>query len=430
MSNFQVLLLAGGRGKRMLPLEVCKSLIPFVGKPIIRYIFDDLPKAGLDNVKIVCPQEQIGQIKSFFPKPNQKIKFYVQKQALGMADGVLSVPDLGNKPLIIVSPEDLLEPDAFVKFVRHCQKTNSQIVLAGKFQKEYFPGGYFILKGEKIKGIIEKPPKGKQPSNFVNLVLHYFKNPSKFIDYLKTTASDQDDIYERALDKIIKDGIKTEIFKYTGSWQSLKYPWHILAAMKIILEKRMVKSISKDAQISPKSTIKGNVLIEPGVKILDGACVLGPAYIGENSIIGTNTLVRESMIGDNCTVGFTTEVARSWVGNNCWFHTNYIGDSILQGNVSFGSGAVTANLRIDEKEIFVYQEKEKIATGRTKLGTIIGKDVRIGINASLMPGITIGTNSVVGPGVILTRNLEKNKACFTKYQNLKIKNNNVAINCR
>jgi NDP-sugar pyrophosphorylase family protein len=428
MNNLRALILAGGVGKRLVPLTLCKSLIPFCGKTIIRYVFDDLKAAGINDIKVICPPANIDQIKkSFLAKDN--VSFYVQKKALGMADAVLSVPDLDKKPLIIVNADDLLEGEAFKQFVEQIKKTESQIILTGKYYKEYFPGGYFVLAGKKIKGLVEKPPKDKQPSNFIRLVLDYFKDPKEFINYLKKVSSEKDDIYEVALDKMIKEENQADLFEYRGYWQSIKYPWHILAMMKIILEKRMVKNISQSAQISPKSTIKGKVVIESGVKILEGVCILGPAYIGKNSTIGTNALVRESMIGDNCVVGFATEIARSWIGNNCWFHTNYIGDSVLQENVSFGSGAVTANLRLDEKEIFIHKEGEKINSGRMKLGAIISKNVRIGVNTSLMPGVIIGNNSVVGPGLVLSRNLEKSSACFAK-QNLEIKQNNVVITCR
>lgn len=406
MKAFQVLLLAGGIGKRMWPLETCKSLINFLGKPIIKYIFEDLVKAGIENFKVVCAEKYLPQIKATFSS-EQKIEFFVQRNPLGMADGVLSVKNLDLQPLVVVSPEDLLDGKLYKDFFLRCKQTESEIVLTGICQKDYFPGGYFVLDGKRIKGIVEKPQKGKQPSNFVNLVLHYFKKPQLFVDYLHRVSSSKDDVYELVLDKMIKDGIQTELFEYRGSWTTLKHPWHILKMMETIFKYRMEKKIAKDVKISPKATIKGKVIIEQGARILEGACVIGPVFIGKNTIIGNNTLVRESMIGENCVVGFNTEVARSWIGNDCWFHKNYIGDSVLEENISFGSGAVTANLRLDEKEVLVKKGKEQLITGRKKFGVVIGKGVRIGVNASLMPGVLVGANSFVGAGVILNQNLEE-----------------------
>ena len=78
--------------------------------------------------------------------------------------------------------------------------------------------------------------------------------------------------------------------------------------------------------------------------------IKGPAHIGENSIIANNSLVRGSMVGRDCVVGFTTEVTRSYLNKEVWMHSNYIGDSIIDSNVSFGAGSVTGNLRFDEAE--------------------------------------------------------------------------------
>jgi bifunctional UDP-N-acetylglucosamine pyrophosphorylase/glucosamine-1-phosphate N-acetyltransferase len=64
----------------------------------------------------------------------------------------------------------------------------------------------------------------------------------------------------------------------------------------------------------------------------------------------------------------------------------------------------------------------KINTQRNKLGNIIGKNVRIGISAMLMPGVKIGENSFVGSGVILSEDLEENKFCIVKQQHQITKN--------
>ena len=44
-----------------------------------------------------------------------------------------------------------------------------------------------------------------------------------------------------------------------------------------------------------------------------------------------------------------------------------------------------------------------------KFGAIIGQNSRTGINSSILPGVRVGPNSVVGPNVCLTRDLESNK---------------------
>ena len=137
------------------------------------------------------------------------------------------------------------------------------------------------------------------------------------------------------------------------------------------LKKIDSRKISPDASVSPHAFINGNVVIEAGVKVFDGAIIKGPCYISKDSIIANGALVRNSMIGENCVIGFATEVARSYIKNDVWLHKNYVGDSILEDNVSLGSNSVTGNLRLDEQDVI----KELMKTDLRKYGQEISKIV-------------------------------------------------------
>lgn len=71
-----------------------------------------------------------------------------------------------------------------------------------------------------------------------------------------------------------------------------------------------------------------------------------------------------------------------------------------------GAGVVCANFRLDEQEI--------LSTGRTKLGAMIARDVRIGVNTSVMPGVKIGTNTLIGAGIIVDNDLPDGSFCIGK----------------
>jgi UDP-N-acetylglucosamine diphosphorylase / glucose-1-phosphate thymidylyltransferase / UDP-N-acetylgalactosamine diphosphorylase / glucosamine-1-phosphate N-acetyltransferase / galactosamine-1-phosphate N-acetyltransferase len=141
--------------------------------------------------------------------------------------------------------------------------------------------------------------------------------------------------------------------------------------------------------------------------VLENAVIRGPAYIGAGSIIGNNALIREySHIGEGCVVGFSTEVKGSYIGNKCWFHSNYIGDSIIGHNCSFGAGSITANFRFDEKEIRVNCGESHVTTGKNHFGAIIGDNCRFGINSGILPGRRVGPDSIVGSHVCLEQDLD------------------------
>ncbi len=171
----------------------------------------------------------------------------------------------------------------------------------------------------------------------------------------------------------------------------------------------MESTISKDAQIADTAVIKGDVIIKEGVRIFDHATINGPCYIGKNAVVANNSLVRDSMINEGCVIGYSTEIARSSIGKNVWTHANYIGDSIISDNCSFGSGTVTGNLRLDEKNISVNIKGEKISSETNKFGLITGENIRCGINTSFMPGVKIGSNCVIGAGLVIPYDIEENK---------------------
>ena len=203
---------------------------------------------------------------------------------------------------------------------------------------------------------------------------------------------------------------------------SLEYPWDLLRIKKELFDKYLEKKISSSAKICENVIIKGKVYIGENVEIKENVVINGPVYIGDNSIIGNNSLIREySNIESNALIGFGCEIKNSILQENVHLHSNYIGDSIVGKNVKVGGGTITANTRIDRKEVSSFILKQRVNTGFKKLGSIIGDDVKIGVHCSLMPGILIGSNSLVGPHSLVMRNIEENIVFYIEKKEIKEK---------
>jgi bifunctional UDP-N-acetylglucosamine pyrophosphorylase/glucosamine-1-phosphate N-acetyltransferase len=213
--------------------------------------------------------------------------------------------------------------------------------------------------------------------------------------------------------------------EFDGYWQPIKYPWHVLKVMDYFFE-NMEKSISDNAKIAESAVINGNVIIEEGAKVFDNAVINGPAYIGKNCVVATNALVRDSMLNEGCVAGYSTEIARSYLGKNVWTHTNYIGDSVIADNCSFGSGTVTGNLRLDEGDISVNIKGKKTSSGTNKFGLICGENIRCGINTSFMPGVKVGSNSMIGAGLVIPQDIPENSYVKGKVE-LEIRKNKAKL---
>ncbi len=421
----KVLLLSAGISKRMKPIAD-KNFLEFLGKPLIQHQLESLQRNGLNEVIIIGGKHNMDKAQEIGEKLDMTIRICEQKDlTLGMAGAVLAAKDFLNEDEILVfSGNDVVEDKALELILKNRKKCFPEVeaLILAKKVEEYFPGGYLELDNQEyIKNIIEKPKKGEEPSDLVNLVVHWHKNSKKLIEYLEKTKSDRDDLYEKALSLMAQNNIKIKAVAYEGNWYPIKFPWHVPLVFNFIFQNTK-KFISKSAKISKNAIINGEVIIEDNVKILDGAVVNGPCYIGENSIIATNAFVRESNIGKNCVIGFSTEVARSFLGNDVWTHSNYIGDSIIGNNVSFGAGTITGNLRLDEKDIECSYGDTKYETGVDKFGCVIGDDVRIGINTSFMPGVKIGKNTFICAGIVITQNIPEKSFVKGNYE-IKISEN-------
>ncbi len=406
----------------MKPIED-KNFLKFLGKPLIRHQIESLVAAGFDDFIIVCGKHNKSHFNELKRRLKLRINIVEQKNlSLGMVGAVIDASKFfGNEPVLIVSGNDVVDESAFELLKNAYKDKSASGFMIAKQVREYFPGGYLkIDKRSYIKEIIEKPEPGKEPSKLINLVLHLYRNPKTLVKYLANAASPHDDLYETAVNNMIKDGYKIKAVAYGGFWQAVKYPWHMLDLWKHFFHAAKGNAaesrISKKAEMAASAIIKGDVIIEDGVRVYEHAVINGPCYIGKNTIVANGALVRESHIGSNCVIGKGTEVARSYIGDEVWTHLNYIGDSIIGDNNSFGAGAVTGNLRLDEKIIYVQVNGEKVSSGRNKLGAITGKNVRVGVNTSIMPGVKIGNNSFIGSGIVLAENIDDNKFVSGKWE--------------
>ena len=406
----KVLILAAGEGKRMWPIQTDKCLIPFLGKPLLYHNLLKLKENVETNefVIIATPQNK-SQVEKIAQELKLNFQIVVQSEPKGMADAILSAKNLLEGEVLIVNAEDVLEP----KVYQGISGVEGDVVLTGLQVKKYFPGGYIKVEEKRVKGIVEKPGEGNEPSDLVKLVVDYFKDGKRLVEYLEKAVTEKDDQYEATLDQMIADGLEVKFSKYDGVWFPLKYPWHILDITAYFLSK-IEQEISSEAKISDKVIIEGNVVIEEGVKVFEGAVIKGPVFIGKNCIIGNNCLIRETNLEQGCVTGFNSDMTRSYIGANSWFHTNYVGDCVIEGDFGMGSGAVLANLRLDDHTIRVGEEK--IDTGKHKLGLIAGKGSRVGVNASTMPGVRVGANSLVGPGVVLHEDVKDNTKMLVKQE--------------
>lgn len=162
----------------------------------------------------------------------------------------------------------------------------------------------------------------------------------------------------------------------------------------------MMKSYKQAIIIDDSVRIGKRTRIEPGAVIFENC------RIGNNCIIGANVVLRpNTMIGDNTIFG-TGSVSEgdNIIGNDVTIHAQcHITKKVTIGNrcfiAPFFIASNTPNIRIGKHGN--NSTKEKLIT----LPCIIEHDVRIGVCVSIIPGITVGHNSLIYQNTLITKDI-------------------------
>jgi bifunctional UDP-N-acetylglucosamine pyrophosphorylase/glucosamine-1-phosphate N-acetyltransferase len=169
--------------------------------------------------------------------------------------------------------------------------------------------------------------------------------------------------------------------------------------------------------LEPELEIGADTVIYPNTTIsllsrLGRSCVIGPnsrlsnARLGErvsvresvvaDSVVGNDVAIgpfahlrSETLLADNVHVGNFVEIKKSKLGRRVKVsHLSYLGDAAIGEGTNIGAGTITCNF-----------------DGERKHETIVGRDVAIGSNTSLVAPVRIGDGALTGAGSVVTRDV-------------------------
>lgn len=428
-----LVILTGGASSRLWPLRD-KSLLKFLDKPLLEHQLETYIQTGFREFAVICNPGNQQRIEAILAKFGESIRgrTFVQAEAKGMGDALLTLTPLledqnHSLPVYVCQVHDIFAPSLHQRMLQSHQENPQAAWLASYQVETYFPGGYLVVdENLTITDIIEKPPRGKEPSDLVNIVAHMHPDLGRLLDQIKAeydTPLSSDDHYERAMARLMHE-MPFQAVPYRGPWHPIKYPWHVLEAMNYYLD-QIVPHTAEDAHIEEGAYISGPVHIASGARILNGADIRGPAYIGPNTLVGQFSNVRQSMVARNCIVGFGAEVNRSYLGAGAWLHAAKALDAVLAENagasqhINLSAGMITANFRTDGGTISSTVKGKRLDTGRTKLGAMIGAGAFVSVGAMLMPGVKIGEGAVIGPQTVVQEDVFDHTLYYVQQQIVK-----------
>tara|TARA_B110000971_G_C19994734_1_gene493706 strand:+ start:553 stop:1293 length:741 start_codon:yes stop_codon:yes gene_type:complete len=184
MENTLGIILAGGYGKRLLPLTkvINKHLLPVYDKPLIYYSLSILLKAKVKEIIFITNPEHEKMFKTQlnFLKGKVKIKFCIQKKPGGIAQGLLMTKKIiKNKDVLLVLGDNIIKSEKIYKDIKKNYLKKS--IIFTKKVKDPNRFGVIKYKDNKIIKIIEKPKR--YVSNDAVTGIYFYKN--KDLDHLK-----------------------------------------------------------------------------------------------------------------------------------------------------------------------------------------------------------------------------------------------------
>ncbi len=164
----------------------------------------------------------------------------------------------------------------------------------------------------------------------------------------------------------------------------------VLIDINVILEGRVV--IEDDVVIGPNCVIKDSTL-HKGVVIKANSHIEG-AVLGEGSDAGPFARLRPGTVLEaRAHVGNFVELKNAHLGEGAKAgHLSYLGDAEIGARTNIGAGTITCNY-----------------DGVNKWKTVLGEDVFIGSNSSLVAPVDISDGATTAAGSTITSNVDKSQ---------------------
>jgi len=418
----KAVILAAGEGVRLQPITSTrpKHLIKVGGKPILEHCLNAVKTSGMDEALIVI--HYMGDvIRQYFgdgEKFGLKIEYVEQKAVLGTGNAVSLVEPYVKDDFLLVYGDLLFSAEAVKNVIDLHKKEKPAATMAVVPVENPEDYGVVELEDEKhVKRIVEKPKHEEAPSNLANAGIYVFS--TEIFDKVRETSASARGEWEitDAISQLLNE--KKTVFAVKISqddWVDIGRPWDLLEANRWALM-RMDHKVC--GYVESGAHLIGPVTVAETARIRSGAYIEGPALIDEESDIGPNCYIRPyTSIGKKVRIGNACEIKNSIIMDNVHIgHLSYVGDSIIGERCNLGAGTITANYRLDGGTIKMTVKDRVVDSGRTKLGAVLGDNVKAGINALFMPGVKVGCNSWVGPNVVVQRDVAAGTVVLLK-QNL------------
>lgn len=331
----KALLLAGGKGTRLRPLtdRLPKPMVPIMGKPLIERVINKLKEAGVTEVVLsTCYKSHY--IKNYLDNGSKlgiKIDYVSEDIPLGTGGAIKNSEKFFDDTFIVLN-SDIVDDISYRDLVKFHKKKKASVSIAMTKVKD--PSQYGVIEFDSdnyIDAFKEKPKQGETNSKWINAGVYVFE-PEVFKEIPKDrVVSVERDIYPLLLEK----GYRMAAYKYNDYWIDVGTLKKYIQAHVDILH----SSCNKYRKANNISDIKNIIFKSKNVKIYPDAKIIGPVFIGNNSIIGSNVQIGPyTVIGNNCHIDQMSNISRSIL----WDRIN------INGDVNITNSVISSDCTIDK----------------------------------------------------------------------------------
>lgn len=431
MTNYAIIL-AAGKGTRMKS-DLPKVLHQVSGLTMLEHVFRSVAHITPQmNVTVIGHKAELVQ-----EVLKEKSEFVLQTEQLGTGHAVMmaeeKLADLEGNTLVIAGDTPLITGESLKNLIDfHVNHKNVATILTAKAENPFGYGRIIRNHDDEVVKIVEQKDANEyeQKVKEINTGTYVFDNKRLF-EALKNinTNNAQGEYYLTDVISIFrenKEKVGAHVLRDFN--ESLGVNDRVaLATAESVMRRRINKahmingvtfqnpdatyieadvSIAADVMIEANVSLKGNSCIGAKSVLTNGTCIVD-SQIGESVVI-TNSTIEESSIADGVTVGpyahirpgsqldknvhigNFVEVKGSHIGENTKAgHLTYIGNAEVGSDVNFGAGTITVNY-----------------DGKNKYKTVIGNNVFVGSNSTLIAPLEIGDNALTAAGSTITKNVE------------------------
>lgn len=267
------------------------GLLPVMGRPLTRHLVKSLREIGVDKIFIV-----VNHLASEFRdeySEDEDVEIVLQEDLNGTA-GSLEACGPIEEDFLVVNGDVTVSTGDLENLKKKFKNTDSKasVLAAGDDKPEKF--GVLSITNDQVDELEEKPDN---PDNvLVNSGIYMF-DPEIF-ELISGMDNEEKSLTDAVRKFIDEEEMTFELI--SDYWLDIGTPKKLLKADEVKREHEITSTeISDEAKVHQEASIIGNAVVEEGAEILPGTVLEGEVFIGENSVIGPNTHIKNSSISQD-----------------------------------------------------------------------------------------------------------------------------------